>query len=56
LRVGVGEALIHPRGVPTGVRHRIVNPGFTFVTMPDRFVVTVPPIERIDYLALAATA
>ena len=39
--------------VPAGDRHRIVNPGFTFM-MPDGPVVSVPPIERIDYLALAA--
>jgi hypothetical protein len=32
-------------------RFRIVNPGFTFVTASDR-VVSIPPIERIDYLAL----
>src|SRR5215468_9254117 len=39
--------------VPASDRHRIVNPGFTFM-MPDGPVVSVPPIERIDYLALAA--
>ncbi|MBO0758419.1 MAG: hypothetical protein J2P54_21420 [Bradyrhizobiaceae bacterium] len=38
--------------LPAGDRHRIVNPGFTFM-MPDGPVVSVPPIERIDYLALA---
>jgi hypothetical protein len=37
--------------VPDGDRHRIVNPGFTFM-MPNGPVVSVPPIERIDYLAL----
>jgi hypothetical protein len=37
--------------VPAGNRHRIVNPGFTFM-MSDGPVVSVPPIERIDYLAL----
>jgi len=39
--------------VLAGDRHRIVNPGFTFM-MPDGPVVSVPPIERIDYLVLAA--
>jgi hypothetical protein len=34
-----------------GNRLRIVNPGFTCVTGSDR-VVSIPPIERIDYLAL----
>jgi hypothetical protein len=33
-------------------RFCIVNPGFTFVTASDH-VVSIPPIERIDYLALA---
>jgi hypothetical protein len=38
--------------VPVGERHRIVNPGFTF-RMPDgSSLVSIPPIERIDYLAL----
>src|SRR5260370_30457741 len=37
--------------VPAGGRHRIVNPGFPFM-MSDGPVVSVPPIERIDYLAL----
>jgi len=32
-------------------RFRIVNPGFAFVTASGR-VVSIPPIERIDYLAL----
>jgi hypothetical protein len=35
----------------SGTRFRIVNPGFTLVTASDR-VVSIPPIERIDYLAL----
>jgi hypothetical protein len=37
--------------VPPDDRHRVVNPGFTFM-MPNGSVVSVPPIERIDYLAL----
>lgn len=37
-----------------GNRFRIVNPGFTFVTASDS-VVNIPPIERIDYLALVGT-
>ena len=33
--------------------HRIVNPGFTFVTANGR-AVSIPPIDRVDYLALVA--
>lgn len=35
----------------SGNRFCIVNPGFTLVTASER-VVSIPPIERIDYLAL----
>jgi hypothetical protein len=38
--------------VPTGERHRIVNPGFTFMMQDGSSLVSIPPIERIDYLAL----
>jgi hypothetical protein len=49
--VGAWRAL---RPHSPGSRLRIVNPGFTFVTGSD-CVVNIPPIERIDYLALAGT-
>jgi hypothetical protein len=35
----------------SGNRFRIVNPGFGLITSSDH-VVSIPPIERIDYLAL----
>jgi len=40
--------------VPAGDRHRIVNPGFTFLMADGSSLVSIPPIERIDYLALGA--
>jgi hypothetical protein len=39
------------RPLSPGDRQRVVNPGFTFIKS-DGPVVSVPPIERIDYLAL----
>jgi hypothetical protein len=39
------------RPLSPGDRQRVVNPGFTFMKS-DGPVVSVPPIERIDYLAL----
>jgi len=39
------------RRASPGNRFRAVNPGFTFETARNR-VVSIPPIERIDYLAL----
>jgi hypothetical protein len=39
--------------VPAGDRHRIVNPGFTFMMADRSSLVSIPPIERVDYLALA---
>src|SRR5262249_19537049 len=38
--------------VPAGDRHRIVNPGFTLMMADGSLLVSIPPIERIDYLAL----